>query len=233
MRCGEGVPLALPEAQHELPDHRLGELRRAPQPAPFLVELRGQSLERGEEDLVAQQRRRAAQPVGLAERFLELLAGLHDLAPPRLPGLGDRLQQPGEARQAVTILRREVRPAVEGRAVGGEKHGHRPATVSGQRLHGLHVDVIHVRPLLAIHLHVHEETVHQAGRVGILERLALHDVTPVARGVADRQQQRLVLGAGPGERLLAPRIPVDRVVGVLEQVRAGLVGEAVGAHGIS
>ena len=66
-----------------------------------------------------------------------------------------------------------------------------------------------------------------AGDVGILERLALHHVTPVAGGVADRQQQRLVLGAGPGERLLAPRIPVDRVVGVLEQVRAGLVGEAV------
>ena len=33
--------------------------------------------------------------------------------------------------------------------------------------------------------------------------------------------------AGPGERLLAPRVPVDRVVGVLAQVRAGLVGEAV------
>src|SRR5581483_958112 len=56
-----------------------------------------------------------------------------------------------------------------------------------------------------------------------------HDVAPVARGVADRQQDRAVLGPRAGERLLAPRVPVHGVVPVLEQVRAGLAGEAVGA----
>ena len=66
-----------------------------------------------------------------------------------------------------------------------------------------------------------------AAIVGVLERLVRHHVAPVARRVPDRQQDRLVLGAGPGERLLAPRVPVDRVVGVLAQVRAGLVGESV------
>src|SRR6185436_3612330 len=190
-------------------------------------------LEGAEEDGVAQRCGRAAQALALAERFLELLARLHHLAPPRLPGLGDRVQQPWKARQPVTVLRGKVGAAVERRAVGREEDGHRPAAVPGQRLHGLHVDVVHVRPLLAIHLHVHEELVHQAGRLGILERLALHDVAPVTRRVADGEQQRLVLGARPRERLLAPRIPVDRVVVVLEQVRAGLVGEAIGAHGIS
>ncbi len=54
-----------------------------------------------------------------------------------------------------------------------------------------------------------------------------HDVAPVARRVADRQQHRPVLGARPGERLLAPRVPVHRVVGVLAQVEAGLAREAV------
>ena len=60
----------------------------------------------------------------------------------------------------------------------------------------------------------------------VLERLALHHVAPVAGGVADREQDRLVLRAGARERLLAPRVPVDRIVRVLEQVRARLAGRA-------
>ena len=53
-------------------------------------------------------------------------------------------------------------------------------------------------------------------------------MAPVAGRVADREQDRPVLLAGAGQRLLAPRVPVDRVVPVLEQVRAGLAREAVG-----
>ena len=66
------------------------------------------------------------------------------------------------------------------------------------------------------------------GRRLVLERLALHDVAPVARRVADAQQDRLVFALRLLERLGTPRIPVDRIVGVLEEVRAGFVGEAVG-----
>ena len=62
---------------------------------------------------------------------------------------------------------------------------------------------------------------------GVLERLALHHVAPVAGGVADRDEQRLLLIARASQRLLAPRVPVDGVVLVLEQVGGGLVGEAI------
>ena len=62
-----------------------------------------------------------------------------------------------------------------------------------------------------------------AAIVGVLERLVGHHVAPVARRVPDREQDRLVLGPRRGERVLAPRVPVDRVVGVLAQVRARLV----------
>ena len=66
--------------------------------------------------------------------------------------------------------------------------------------------------------------------IGVLEALALHDVAPVARGVADRDQQRAVLLARAAQRLLAPGQPVDRVVAVLQEVGRGLAGEGVG-HG--
>src|SRR5437763_16572966 len=55
-------------------------------------------------------------------------------------------------------------------------------------------------------------------------------MAPVAGRVSDLQHDRLFLRPGPGEGLVAPRIPVDRVVLVLAEIRAGLVGESV--HGV-
>ena len=65
------------------------------------------------------------------------------------------------------------------------------------------------------------------GRGRVLEALVRHHVAPVAGGVADREQDRLVGALGLGERLRPPRPPVDGVVLVLQQVGAGLAGEAV------
>src|SRR5262249_29001613 len=48
----------------------------------------------------------------------------------------------------------------------------------------------------------------------------------VAGGIADREQDRPVGALGLGQRLFAPRPPVHRVVGVLQQIGAGLVAEA-------
>ena len=118
---------------------------------------------------------------------------------------------------------REVGAAVEGHAVGVEEDGHRPAAVAGDRLHRLHVDRVDVGALLAVDLDVDEVLVHVGGGLGVLEGLALHHVAPVAGRVADREQDRPVLLARPRQRLRAPRVPVDRVVPVLEQVGAGLL----------
>ena len=136
-------------------------------------------------------------------------------------------QHLAEARQPVPRLGRVVRAAEERLALGREEHGHRPAAVPGQRDDGVHVERVEVGPLLAVDLDVDEELVHQPRRLLVLERLVLHHVAPVAGRVADREQDRPVLVARARERLLAPRVPVDRVVRVLEQVGAGLVGQAV------
>ena len=139
----------------------------------------------------------------------------------------DRCEELSERRQAVPRLRRVVRAAEERLAVGRQEHRHRPAALPGERLHRLHVDGVDVRPLLPVDLDADEQLVHQLGRRVVLERLALHHVAPVARGVADREEDRLVLGAGAVERLVAPGVPVDRVLRVLEEVRARLLREAV------
>ena len=72
------------------------------------------------------------------------------------------------------------------------------------------------------------------GDGGVLEALVRHDVAPVAGGVADGEQDRLVGALGLGQRLGAPGPPVHGVVLVLQQIGAGLAGEAVfggGGHG--
>jgi hypothetical protein len=131
----------------------------------------------------------------------------------------------------VLIGRREVGAAVEGAAVGGEEDAHRPATGAGDGLDGLHVDGVDIGPLLAVDLDADEAVVEAGRHQRVLEGLVGHDVAPVAGRVADRQEDRLVLGRRFGEGFGAPRVPVDRIVGVLSQVGAGFCSQAVGVHG--
>src|SRR5262245_19897359 len=224
----------LPVAQDELPDHRLRKLRRAAETAVGVVELRRDGLQRLPRDRGREELGRRPEPLRLAERRADLLRRGDDLAAPVRPRVGDRRQEAREPGQSVTVDRREVRAAVEGCAIGSQKHGHGPPAVSRQRLDGLHVDLVDVWTLLAIDLDVDEVLVHHAGDLGILERLVLHHVAPVARRVADREEHGLVLGPGLRECLVAPGIPVDGVVGMLEQIGAGLACEPVfGQRGAS
>jgi len=70
--------------------------------------------------------------------------------------------------------------------------------------------------------------IHQSGNRLIFKRFPFHDVTPVAGRITDAQENRLIFCFGPVQGGLAPRIPVDRVVGVLQQVGAGFVNQVVG-----
>ena len=224
-RLGSCVAGVRPEEQ--LVAHRLRELGGAAEAAPLLVVLGPQGPVRGIEGLgpgngLGLQTPAAGhclrQPLGLGGGVVAVLP----------PVLVDGPADVAEGRHAVPRLVREVGAAVERLALGGHEDGQRPAPVAGHGLHGVHVDPVDVGPLLAVDLHVDEQTVHQVRGVVVLEGLVGHDVAPVAGRVPDGDQHRPVLLTGPGEGLVPPRVPVDRVVGVLAQVRAGLGSEAVG-----
>ena len=143
------------------------------------------------------------------------------------PGLGDPGEDSRETRPAPAILRGEVGPAEEGRPVGGHEHRERPAAGPGGRGHERHVDLVHFRAFLAVHLHRHEPLVHLAGDGLVLEGLVRHHMAPMATGVADREEHRDLAFPRLGEGLRAPALPVDRVVAVLPQVGARLPVEPV------
>jgi len=95
--------------------------------------------------------------------------------------------------------------------------------VSGHHLHRVHVNLIEIRTLFAIDFDVHKVVVHQLGDLFVLKRLVLHDMTPVTGGVPDAEQNRLRLSPRFGERLVAPRIPINGIVSVLKKVWTGFV----------
>ena len=216
-----------PVPQKQLEAHRRRELRRAPEASLVGVVLPLEHAHGRGDDTLGRRRRltRARRcfaasfemPQHLVGRRLELFA---PVAPCRR-NRGEHLRKsgPSPARR-----RREVRASVERLAIRRQEDRQRPPALSRHRLDGLHVDVVDVRPFLSVHLDRHEVAVQDLGDRRGLEGFVLHDVAPVARRVADREEDRLLLGARLREGLLAPRIPVDRVVLVLEEVGRGLEG---------
>ena len=162
-----------------------------------------------------------AQGIGQALR-----AGQHRFAA-ALPGLGDGRQHFAEAGHAVSGLRRKVGAAVEGQALRRQEDGHRPAAAPGHGLQGIHVQGIHVRALLPIHLDVDEMLVHQRRQPLVFEGFVGHHVAPMTGGVAYRQEDGPAGVARRGQRLRVPGLPMHGIVGMLPEVGRKGVAEAV------
>ncbi len=175
--------------------HRLGELRGAAEATEATVEL---VAEVGDGLLEDGRRQRAAGAPApdrgaLLDGLAELLGLLVELAPAGVPGVVDGVEEAHEAGHALPVVGWEVRTTEERTAGGVEEHGHGPAAAPRHGLDGLHVDGVDVGPFLAVDLDVDEPVVHHRGDGLVLERLVRHHVAPVARRVADGEQDRLVL----------------------------------------
>ena len=93
---------------------------------------------------------------------------------------------------------------------------------SPEQMQRIHVDLVDVGPLFAIDFDVDEQLVHHARGGFVLEAFVRHDMAPVTRCVADRQQDRPIAALGLGERVRSPRPPVHRIMLVLQQIRRRL-----------
>ena len=146
---------------------------------------------------------------------------------------GDAAQDLRKARAAPALGRREIGPAPERLAGGGQEHGQGPAALFAHQRQRLLVDRVDVGPFLAIDLDRDIELVHDRGDGRVLEAFRRHDMAPVTGGIADGQQDRLGLRLGLGKRRRAPGAPMDRIVLVLQQVGAGFGRKLVRCHDTS
>ena len=150
-----------------------------------------------------------------------------------LPRLLNQFQHAGQPAAAVFVPRREVGAAHHRPAVGGEEHRQRPAAALWRAdqpkiyVQGRHVDLVDIGPLFPVHLDANEMLVEHRGDLFIRERLALHHVAPIATGIADGEEDQLSFLFGLVQGFFAPGVPIDRIVGVQEKIRAGLVGQPI------
>ena len=209
--------------------HRLGELRRAAPRTVAGIELGIEGPVDGFEEVAVDGDLAARCDARLLDerRDQPLPGGQHVTALGR-PRLRHALEDLPERRHPVPRLVGVVGPAVERLSVRCQEHRHRPATAAGHRLDRRHVDRVEIRALLPVHLDRDELIVQQPGGRLVLERLALHDVAPMTRRIADRQEDGAIEQLGPGQRVAAPGHPIDRIVRMLEEIRAGLAREPIG-----
>ncbi len=174
-------------ARIELRDDRSGNLvhkgqvQRAPASGKALIVLNG-----------------GHHAAGRFQRFVAALA----------PHLRHRQQHASHSRPPVAVFAGNIRAAKVGPAVGSQKRGQRPAALPADRGNRGLVARIHIGALVAIHLHGHKMLVDERGDLGVLIRLAVHHVAPVAPHRADVQQDGLVLSLRTRKRRLAPRLPI-------------------------
>lgn len=82
----------------------------------------------------------------------------------------------------------------------------------------IHIQIVNIRPLFAIDFDSDVMFIQVIGDFLVLKALSCHLVAPVACSVADRKENRLLLLHSPFECLISPRIPIDRLMGMLQQI---------------
>jgi hypothetical protein len=73
--------------------------------------------------------------------------------------------------------------------------------------------------------------------LGILKTFVFHHMAPMAGGITDAEKDGPIKPSSPLQGFGAPGVPIDRVMGVLLEIRAALVDEMIGGgklltHGI-
>jgi hypothetical protein len=92
---------------------------------------------------------------------------------------------------------------------------------------GRHIDAVYVGALFAIDFDIDEVLVHKVGGDWVFETLVGHDMAPVAGGIADGKQNRLIALPGLLKSLFTPSHPVYWIILVLKEIGAGFLTEPV------
>ena len=186
--AGHGLGILEPpgRAQQKPGDAGLRKFRRAAEPAIHgvvsLQKLPGRCLQclRGEGQVL---------PGFLGHQHfqsgLHFVGRGHELRLPLAPEPDDVFEELTEAGAAVAGLGRKIGTAIKRLELRRQKQVQRPAAAPGGGLDKGHVNLVHIRPLFAVHLDADKVLVQIGAEGGVFEALALHHMAPVAGGVAD------------------------------------------------
>ena len=227
-----GIVEAAVQTKQQGQGRRRWELWLRSEPAVGAVEL-FRELAEGRAKLVLADRERLAWVLLFPEMCHQLRGRLEQLFPVLTPRFRDAGQQGRKSRSTVAVFGREVRTGEDRFEIRRDEHRHRPPPLAVVHRDGRrHVDIVQIGTFLTVDFDIDEVLVHDRGDSFILEGLPLHDVAPVARRVANGQQNQLVFAAGALQGLGTPGVPLYGIVGVLEQIGTGFVNQSVGVFGV-
>ena len=142
----------------------------------------------------------------------------------------DRIEYIAEAWHTKARGGRKVSSCKKRLFVPRHKNTHRPAATAGKSLTYRHIHAVNVGTLFAVNFYRNEVFIQQFSCFGILKALMCHNMTPMAGAVTDTQENRLILRLCPFKCLAAPRIPVNRIVCVLKQIRTCFIFQMIHIH---
>ena len=148
----------------------------------------------------------------------DVVSGADKLLPTVFPAGGHGVQQRKQPRLPAHVVFRQIGGGEKGLLLRRHDNGERPAAAAGHGGADLHVNRVHVWPLLPVHLHRDEAPVQNLRHLPILKGLVGHHMAPVTGGIAYAEKNGLVLPLRPLKSLLTPGVPVHRVLPVLAQI---------------
>ena len=161
-----------------------------------------------------------------------LLGGMQEFVPVIAPLLRDGGEEEAQAHAPAAVFLGEIGADEERLLLRRQDRGQGPAAAAVCRDAGLHVYAVHIRALLAVDLDGDIGFVQDLGHACVLKGLVRHDVAPVAGGIADGEEDGLVLPPRLLERLLPPGEPVHGVFRVLSQIRGFFVYQSIAHRGL-
>ena len=223
-------PVIMPASvitQQNLQSHRLRKLRRRPHAPILVIKVGSQCVISMMQHAFVQNALPPRHPSRPSHLLRQLIRNPPDFRVTVTISLRHRFQQPRKPRHIMPVHRRKISPTIKRLALRSKKHRHRPPPAPRKHLHRLHINRIQIRPLLPVNLNVDKMPVHNPRDRLILKRLPLHHMTPMASRIPDTKQYRLILQPRPPQSLLPPRIPIHRIVSVLQQIRTRLMNQPV------
>ena len=150
--------------------------------------------------------------------FSNICCGSDEVGLLRFPEFDNALQQLPKAHPSVFGRGWEIRAAVKRLEFGCQENVQGPAAGAGGGLNETHVNLVDIGSFLPVDLDIDEMLVEVCGCGFILERLAFHHMAPMASGIANAQEDRFVLAPRQSQGFVSPRVPLDRIMGMLEEI---------------
>ena len=132
--------------------------------------------------------------------------------------LGEDLHK---ARATILRIFGKICAAPKGRALSIQTYGQWPAALFAHHGQRAHINLIKVGTLLAVELDADKMRIHQRGDLVILKAFMRHDMAPMTRRIADGKQNRHIAAARPVKHGRLPRLPMHRIILVLQKIGAG------------